>query len=120
MTAKRFRRGRLPSAFFLLGSALLIASCQSSAKQAAASDETDVSETQPRSASYSCADGGLVTIENLGTSVRVLGPDGESTELPASPSNQRSRYGLASDAIVIEGREALFMKGGQEPLTCTR
>jgi hypothetical protein len=81
---------------------------------------TAVNTPQPRTATYSCADGGRMTIENLGTSVRVLGPDGASEDLPASPANQTSRFGEAHDAIVIEGREALMMKGGATPLTCTR
>ncbi|WP_352530064.1 MULTISPECIES: hypothetical protein [unclassified Mesorhizobium] len=71
-------------------------------------------------ATYKCADGGIMTIENLGTSVRVLGPDGTSAELPASPANQTSRYGEAHDAIVIDGRDALVMKGGASPVVCTR
>ncbi|TIT19855.1 MAG: hypothetical protein E5W70_23805 [Mesorhizobium sp.] len=75
---------------------------------------------QPRTATYKCTDGSVMTIENLGTSVRVLGPDGTSSELPASPANQTSRYGEAHDAIVIDGREALVMKGGASPLACKR
>ncbi|PDQ19178.1 hypothetical protein CN311_20940 [Mesorhizobium sanjuanii] len=75
---------------------------------------------QPRIATYNCADGGKMTIENLGTSVHVLGPDGTSEDLPASPANQSSRFGQAHDAIVIDGREALVMKGGKTPLTCKR
>ncbi|ESX63680.1 hypothetical protein X759_33765 [Mesorhizobium sp. LSHC420B00] len=78
------------------------------------------STPQPRTATYKCADGSMMTIENLGTSVRVLGPDGTSSELPASPANQTSRYGEAHDAIVIDGRDALVMKGGASPVACTR
>ena len=81
---------------------------------------TDVTGPQPRTATYSCADGGRMTVENLGTSVRVLGADGVSEELPASPANQSSRYGQAHDAIVLDGREALVVKAGQTPLPCTR
>ncbi|WP_319944218.1 hypothetical protein [Mesorhizobium sp. AR10] len=80
----------------------------------------DVSAPQPRIATYNCADGGKMTIENLGTSVHVLSPDGTSEDLPASPANQSSRFGEAHDAIVIDGRDALVMKGGATPLTCTR
>lgn len=79
-----------------------------------------VSSSQIGTATYSCADGGMMTIQNLGTSVRLLGPDGVMEELPASPADQNSRYGAAHDAIVLDGREALVMKGGQTPLTCTR
>jgi hypothetical protein len=75
---------------------------------------------QPAMATYNCADGGMMTIQNLGTSLRLVGPDGLGEELPAAPADQRSRYGQAHDAIVIDGREALVMKGGQSPLTCTR
>jgi len=83
---------------------------------------TSVAEdaAQPMTATYNCADGDRMTIENLGTSIRLLGSDGLAEELPASPADQRSRYGEAHEAIVLEGREALVMKGGQPPLTCTR
>ncbi|MHA6642434.1 hypothetical protein [Mesorhizobium sp. A623] len=70
-------------------------------------------------ATYTCADGGMMRIQNLGTSLRLLGPDGIDEELPASPANQTSRYGQAHDAILIDGQEALIMKAGQRPLTCT-
>lgn len=81
---------------------------------------TEEEVSQPGTATYNCADGGMMTIQNLGTSVRILGPDGVAEELPASPSNQRSRYGQAHDAIVLDGREALVVKAGQTPLPCTR
>jgi hypothetical protein len=76
--------------------------------------------SQPNTATYSCAGGGMMTIQNLGNSIRLLGPDGIAEELHASPANQTSRYGEAHDAIVIDGREALVMKAGQTPLPCTR
>lgn len=81
---------------------------------------TDESSTQPAIATYSCADGGMITVENLGSSVRILNGADEPIELPASPASQRSRYGEQPYALVLDGREALFMKSGDEPLTCTR
>lgn len=81
---------------------------------------TDVTTPQPRTATYNCADGGRMTIENLGTSLHVLGADGASEDLQASPANQNSRYEQAHDAIVIDGREALVMKAGSTPVTCKR
>jgi len=81
---------------------------------------SDVAAPQPRTATYSCADGGMMTIENLGTSVHVVGSDGTSEDLQASPANQNSRYQQAHDAIVIDGREALVMKAGSTPVTCKR
>ena len=80
----------------------------------------DTSVSQPGTATYRCTDGGTMTIQNLGTSLHVLGQDGVSEDLPSAPSDQRSRYGVDHDAIVIDGREALVMKGGATPLTCKR
>jgi hypothetical protein len=99
---------------------LITAACVSQTNAPKAGNPTDLTAPQPRTATYKCADGGTMTIENLGTSVRVLGPDGASQDLPASPANQNSRFGEAHDAIVIDGRDALVMKGGATPLTCTR
>ena len=77
--------------------------------------------SQPRTARYSCADGDTLTIENRGSSIRVMGPDGTvEEELPASPPNQTSRFGAEHDAVVIDGRDALIMKAGRRPLTCKR
>jgi hypothetical protein len=81
---------------------------------------TGDSTPQPPVANYACDNGGSITIRNVGTSIRLLGPNGVEEELPASPANQKSRYGEAHDAIVIDGREALVMKAGHTPLTCTR
>ncbi|RUU06914.1 hypothetical protein EOD23_12020 [Mesorhizobium sp. USDA-HM6] len=82
--------------------------------------------TAPRStvgtATYRCGNGGMITIQNLGSSLRLLGPDGAAEEFAASPANQNSRYQEAAthDAIVIDGREALVMKRGSTPQTCRR
>ncbi|RWC91945.1 MAG: hypothetical protein E5V58_11725 [Mesorhizobium sp.] len=81
--------------------------------------------TAPRSAvgmaTYRC-NGSVISIQNLGTSLRVAGPDGWTEEFAASPANQSSRYQAAAthDAVVIDGREALLMKKGSTPLTCRR
>lgn len=75
---------------------------------------------QPRTATYSCADGGRMTIENIGTAIRVLGSDGVNEELPAAPAGQNSRFGINHDAIVIDGREALVMKANATPVACKR
>jgi hypothetical protein len=69
---------------------------------------------------YSCSDGGLVKIDNLGTSIRIVGPDGEGADLPASPPGQNRRYGPASNTITIEGDEAAFTRNGRPVVTCTR
>jgi hypothetical protein len=81
--------------------------------------------TAPRSgigtATYRCGNNGMITIQNLGTSLRVVGSDGATEEFAASPANQSSRYQAAThDAIVIDGREALVMRKGSTPQTCKR
>ena len=81
--------------------------------------------TAPRSgigtATYRCGNNGMITIQNLGRSLRVVGSDGATEEFAASPANQSSRYQAAThDAIVIDGREALVMKKGSTPQTCKR
>lgn len=90
------------------------------APSTAAPITVDTAAPQPRTATYNCADGGRMTIQNLGTSLHVLAADGTAEDLPASPANQNSRFGIAHDAIVIDGRDALVMKGGKTPLTCKR
>jgi hypothetical protein len=82
--------------------------------------------TAPRSAvgtaTYRCGNGGTITIQNLGTTLRVVRQDGTTEEFAASPANQSSRYQEAAshDAIVIDAREALVMKRGSTPQTCKR
>lgn len=115
---------------------LLAAACQSQPAPPAQGDKTGTvtlsdgspaiglaqeSAPQPRTATYSCAGGGSMTIENRGASIYVQGSDGAiDEELPASPANQNSRFGIEHDAVVIDGRDALIMKGGHTPVTCKR
>jgi hypothetical protein len=94
--------------------------CTTGQGDKAAPGAVDETSVQPATATYNCADGGMITIENLGSSVRILGAADGSIELPASPASQRTRYGEQPYALVVEGRDALFMKNGEEPLTCTR
>lgn len=97
------------------------ATASTTAQPAASAAVPVAAETaQPRLATYKCGSDGAITVENRGDSVHVVGTDGEAIDLPAAPAAQRSRYGAGADAIVIEGREALFMHGRHPPLTCTR
>ncbi|MBZ9892645.1 hypothetical protein EN962_03260 [Mesorhizobium sp. M7A.F.Ca.CA.001.09.2.1] len=84
---------------------------------------TDLTAPRPGTgtATYRCGNNGMISIQNLGTSLRVVGSDGATEEFAASPANQSSRYQAAThDAIVIDGREALVMKKGSTPQTCKR
>ena len=69
---------------------------------------------------YDCGEEGRIQVEFLGEGVRVTEADGSTVELPASPPGQRNRFGEGVSAIVIEGREALYMRARREPWTCMR
>jgi hypothetical protein len=118
--------------YVLLAPVVVLAGCTTSAPPAA---KQASAPAQPRMASYTCGEDGEITIENLGSVVRVYGPgdpaaragEGDGTaapampvELTAAPPGQQSRFGVNGYALVLEGREALWMKAGKAPLTCTR
>ncbi|MBX3531165.1 MAG: hypothetical protein KF849_11195 [Rhizobiaceae bacterium] len=88
---------------------------------------------QPRLATYSCGEDGTLRIEAASGMVRVTltepadpkaAPEDarppEPVELPAAPPGQSTRFGKEGYALVVEGREALYMKAGRVPMTCTR
>jgi hypothetical protein len=75
---------------------------------------------QPSLATYRCGEGGDLRVENGGSSVRVTFGEDDPVELAAAPPGQRSRYGADGYALVLEDREALWMKAGKVPLTCRR
>lgn len=105
--------GHAPTAGFAGGAAGLV--------EPTAEGDIDLTPTvQPRSATYSCDDAGPMQVENLQTVVRITDPDGESFELPASPENQISRYGQTPTSLVLDGRDALYMKGNKSPISCRR
>ncbi len=74
---------------------------------------------QPRKAVYQCGDVAL-TVENAGHSLTLTLPDGTVSTLPAAPSGQTARYGDQSQALVLDGREALWMAAGRAPTDCKR
>ncbi|GLS30208.1 hypothetical protein SAMN04488498_10483 [Mesorhizobium albiziae] len=113
---------RLLRASVLCVPALIAASCVPSetGKATAAGVTENATTTQPRHATYNCGQSGSLIVENLRTSVHLTEPDGSIVDLPASPPSQQSRFGEAPYALVLEGNEALLMKNGKEPLTCSR
>lgn len=78
------------------------------------------SSIQPRQASYDCGGGVSITVENAQNAVRLVDAEGTSYDLPAAPPGQMSRYGEGGFALVLEQRDALWMKAGDEPMTCRR
>lgn len=103
----------------LCGFAFLLAACVADGQQSGGAEEV-VATKQPRHATYNCGEDGAISVENRSSSVRLVEAEGDSYELPASPPTQTSRYGEGGLALVVEGREALWMKAGSEPLTCVR
>jgi hypothetical protein len=114
---------------FLLAPVMALAGCATSASPTTSRPSASA---QPRIAAYRCDDESEIRIEYLGGIVRVHTPTeppktGESdsvtaapVELTAAPPGQQSRYGIDGYALVLEGREALWMKAGRTPLTCMR
>ena len=98
------------------------------------SSQPQIAGNQPRIATYRCGEDGEIRIVNTGAAVLVsenlavpvddaeqdAAPVESRFELVAAPPNQRSRYGAEGLALVLEGREALWMKAGSAPLTCNR
>lgn len=78
------------------------------------------SAAQPHVATYSCGEDGSITVESLGSAVRVLGTDGSAVDLPAAPPTQTARFGGSNRAIVLEEGEALYMVSGKPTLSCKR
>ncbi len=106
-------------AVLLCGFAVVVTACVADRPESDGAQDV-VSTTQPRHATYNCGDDGAISVENRSSSVRLVEAEGDSYELPASPPTQTSRYGEGGLALVVEGREALWMKAGSEPLTCIR
>ncbi|MBX3579209.1 MAG: hypothetical protein KF723_18570 [Rhizobiaceae bacterium] len=79
-----------------------------------------VAEVQPRKATYQCEDAEPVTIENRRSSLILTTAGGASIELAMAPESQGSRYVQDGMAVVLDGRDALIMPAGAEPIPCKR
>ncbi|MEX0954591.1 MAG: hypothetical protein WDZ83_05195 [Rhizobiaceae bacterium] len=129
--------GRARRAFVLSfagATALVAAGCTGGG----GSSRPQIPSNQPRIATYQCGEDGEIRIVNTGAAVLIsenlvvaveddeqdseqdAEPAERRFELVAAPPSQRSRYGAEGLALVLEGREALWMKAGSAPLTCNR
>src|SRR4051812_3179849 len=99
-------------ALCLFVSVALTACTTGAARKSTGSAPSDQTSSQPATATYNCADGSMITIQTLGSSVRIQGVGDDVVELPAAPATQRSRYGEQPYALVLDGRDALYMKSG--------
>ncbi|MCV0394438.1 MAG: hypothetical protein K5872_15630 [Rhizobiaceae bacterium] len=110
--------------FPLLLCLTILAGCVSD--QGSADDPREAGEErQPAVATYSCGEDGGIIIENKGDSVVVAATSSgeeapDPVELPAAPADQRSRYAASIYALLLEGREAMWIAGREPPMTCTR
>jgi hypothetical protein len=77
-------------------------------------------DPRPGVASYRCDDARTITVDNRVSDVMLTDADGDSVTLPAAPPAQRTRYGGNGYALVLEGADALLMKGNSTPLSCRR
>ncbi|SFT39398.1 hypothetical protein [Mesorhizobium sp. YR577] len=122
MSDRKSSGGAFLIAAFAMIPLLLVASCVSEGHAGGDAAKAAGTETtsQPSHATYSCGPRGTLTVDNFRTSVKLVDPEGESVDLPASPATQQSRYGETPYALVLDGKEALYMKSGKEPVTCNR
>ena len=115
--ARALRRCLRPAALPMLA---FVSACVEERKPAPAPAAVDVAAAPSIAGVYDCREDGRIGVEFLGDRVRVTEADGSIVELPAAPPGQRNRFGEGVSAIVIEGREALYMRGRREPWTCVR
>lgn len=101
--------------FALLAGFLALYGCQSSTS-ALESDNFKL----PAQSRYACGAGKEILIANNGSSISLTRPDGSVVDLPAADPSLRSRFGAGNEAIVFDGRTALYMDTGKPPLDCRR
>jgi hypothetical protein len=99
--------------FFVLGS---ISACQTRPHAITEPPRPAVSLTE----NYVCANGGTLSVQSTGSTVRVTNPDGLEIELPSSPAGSISRYGKPPYALLMSDGDALWMKAGSPPLDCRK
>ncbi|MGH6763376.1 MAG: hypothetical protein ACRECW_17520 [Phyllobacterium sp.] len=105
---------------FFLPSLVVLLSGISACTTADTGATGSISDEQPKLARYNCNSGETIAVENNGGSVKIAVADGETIELPASPSESRSRYGVTPYAAIFEQKTLLFIKAGSVPLECVR
>lgn len=110
-----------PAAVLLLLVVLvaMLSGCVSEAETTGAT--VAASTLQPFHGRYDCGENGTISVEANGSFVRLVEEDdGDFYDLPASPPSQGSRFGEGGYALVVEDREALWMKGNSAPVSCQR
>ena len=111
---------RKPAKFAGSVSGILLCAMAASCTSGGGSGPEVVGQRQPGSSVYRCDTGQTLRIENRRTSVMIVKSDGTSIELPASPPGSTARYGEPPYALVLDGREALYVETGKTPMNCRR
>lgn len=96
---------------------ILLSACVAAPTQTAPTSATNAAP-EPRYASFRCDGNSEINLEDFGTSVHIIDSRGVDVVLPASPPEQKSRYGQPGYALVLEGRKALWMVSGKRPVNC--
>jgi hypothetical protein len=99
---------------------LALAGCVAEGRAGKAAVDAEPGDPKPGLATYACEDQTSLVVDNRVTQVTVTDGEGDVSILPAAPAEQRSRYGVEGLAIVLDGDDALFMKGRHEPVNCRR
>lgn len=99
---------------------LALTGCVADGGQSPAGPQLASGASQTRPVTYNCGEEGALTVMPMSSAVHLVDTQGASYDLPASPPTQTSRFGEGSVALVVEESEALWMKAGQEPVTCRR
>ncbi|MCR4268141.1 hypothetical protein [Nitratireductor sp. ZSWI3] len=99
-------------AAFALVAGVLAAGCTT-----APEDDADGAYTGPLT--YRCEEDMQMTVQRKGSLVSVHSPRGIDLDLPAAPPGQSARFGESLYAVVLEGKDALWMVNGKPPISCS-
>ena len=110
----------LAAALLVAGMAAALSACVAPDAGSARVERSSQASSSPRYASYRCDGDTEITVENFRSSVHVVDSRGVDVELPASPPAQTARYGQPGYALILEGRNALWMVSRKRPVNCTR